>query len=366
MLRTLGRAGLLTVLFGLVLSAASAQDPRIRHVQDDAGVFGRAAKQKADTIIESIARKHHKELFIETVESGPEDENARAKWSHDRFQNHKVDGVYLVFSKKPKFYRIEVGNKTRSEGYFTTDNVHHVEEIISKKPPADELLVRVADYVLDTMNQHHAKKNAPAQGQQQQHHDDKEAGVPAWVGWVCTILVVLVVIWVIFAIVRALTAPAAAPGYGGGGYGGGGYGGGGGGFFTGMLGGMFGAMAGMWIYNNMFGGHASYNSGGGVNWGGGDASTGAGGGYQGDTDTGASGGGDWGGGGAAAGGDDDKGGGFTDKSGGDDAGGGDWGGGGDDKGADAGGGDWGGGGGDWGGGGGGGGDFGGGGGGGDW
>ena len=51
---------------------------------------------------------------------------------------------------------------------------------------------------------------------------------------------------------------------------GGGYGyGGGGGFFTGMLGGMFGSMAGMWMYNNMFGGHATYGSNGNVNWGGG-------------------------------------------------------------------------------------------------
>jgi uncharacterized protein len=140
--------------------------------------------------------------------------------------------------------------------------------------------------------------------------------------------------------------PGAGPG-GPGYYGGPGYGGRGGGFFSGLLGGLGGALAGNWLYDQMAGRHGH--------------STSAGAGIPGeDTPAGLPDQGDD----AIVGAEDDGGrGGSWDDGGGSDTGGGDWGGG------DAGGGDWGGGGGDWGGGdaggdwGGGGGDFGGG---GDW
>jgi uncharacterized membrane protein YeaQ/YmgE (transglycosylase-associated protein family) len=124
--------------------------------------------------------------------------------------------------------------------------------------------------------------------------------------------------------------PRPGMGQGGGpGYGGPGYGGRGGGFFSGMLGGLGGALAGNWLYDQFSGRHGGMNSADAVHSTdytsgtdqGGDAIVGA--------DDGGAGGGDWGG----------------DGGGGADTGGGDWGGGG---------GDWGGGGGDWGGGGGGG------------
>jgi uncharacterized membrane protein YeaQ/YmgE (transglycosylase-associated protein family) len=123
------------------------------------------------------------------------------------------------------------------------------------------------------------------------------------------------------------------PGY----YGGAGYGGRGGGFFSGMLGGLGGALAGNWLYDQFSGRHGNFNSSDAVHSGdyasgvdqGGDAIVGA--------DDNPAGGGDWG------------------DAGTNDTGGGDWGGGGGDWGG--GGGDWGGGGGDWGGGGGGGGDW---------
>jgi TPM domain len=387
MLHSLFRAGLAMGLFGLLLvpGTASAQDRRVRHVQDEAGLFGKDAIEQANRTIKEISDHHHKDLFIETVEKGPEDKVDRAKWSHERFQNAKVNGVYVVFSKHPAFYRIEVGNNTREEGYFTKANVdalvEDLNEMIKEKKGRDAMLKKITSYTLETMDKHPRKKagGEPAPRQAPVVHDAPAPvhvrggdNHPNWLSailpWVCLIVGGLVVVWIIFAIIRALT------GMGGGGYGyGGGYGGGmmggGGGFFTGMLGGLFGSMAGMWIYNNMFGGHASYMPNGQVDWGGGGNQGAAG--NDGDTDTSGAGGGgdgDWGdnGGGAdAGGGKGDDGGDGGGKGGDDDAGGGggDWGGGGDAGGGDAGGGgDWGGGGdagGDWGGGGGGG-DFGGG------
>jgi uncharacterized protein len=374
MLHSLFRAGLAMGLFGLLLvpGTAWAQDRRVRHVQDDAHLFSKEAISDANAVIAKIHDRHKKDLFIETVKEGPKEKADRPKWSRDRFNEYKLDGVYVVFCKEPHFFRIEDGNKTRATGFFGAEDVKELERIIKEKQTNDEMLKRIANFVLDTMDQHAPKKKADAPVVQKQapvvnndpppvvHRNAPDTGMPAWVGWVCIGVAVLAVIWIIFAIIRAVTGMMG--GGGGYGYGGGGgmMGGGGGGFFTGMLGGLFGAMAGMWIYNNMFGGHATYGADGGVNWGGGNQGGG------GDTDTGASGGGDdWGGGqgddaadagggkggddggdGGGKGGDDDGGGGGGDwggdaGGGGGDAGGGgggDWGGGGDAGGGDFGGG----------------------------
>jgi uncharacterized protein len=152
-------------------------------------------------------------------------------------------------------------------------------------------------------------------------------------GWICLGLCVLLGVWVMIALIRALTGGGGG-GYGGGGMGGG-YGGGGGGFMTSFLGGMFGAAAGMWMYNNMFGGSHMNDMSAGESYGNDTGATDTG---AGDVDGGSegTGGGDWGdSGGGDAGGGGDWGGG--DAGGGDFGGGGDWGGGGGDFG---GGGDW--------------------------
>lgn len=109
--------------------------------------------------------------------------------------------------------------------------------------------------------------------------------------------------------------PGYGPGMGGQGYGAPGYGGRGGGFFSGMLGGLGGAVAGNWLYDQFSGRHSQgqhndasgYTPMGGDNYGGGDGIVGGNddggqGGSWGD-----SGGGDWGGGGGdwgGGGGDD--------------------------------------------------------------
>jgi hypothetical protein len=384
MLHSLYRAGLYAALFGLLFVPGTVwgqKDARPRHVHDEANLFGKDAITQANKTIDKIKKAHGKDLFIETVLSGPADKDARTKWAKDHFNEFGIDGIYIVVSKDPSFYRYYVGDNTREKGYFTKADIDKMDATLKqivKKDKRDEALIEVANYTLEAMNEHARakgivappkKETAPAkQPARGQHHEPVanpgENTMPPWVGWVCGIVVVLLVIWIVFAIIRAMTGAMGGGGYG---YGGGGYGGGGGGFFTGMIGGLFGAMAGMWIYNNLFGGHATYGADGNVNWGGGAADGGSGTApYEADTGEGGTGGG---------GDADDAGGGDGGAAGGGDAGGGDWGGGGDAGGGggdDGGGGGWfggggdagGGGGGDWGGGGGG--DFGGGGGGGDW
>ena len=168
-------------------------------------------------------------------------------------------------------------------------------------------------------------------------------------GWFCLAVVAFLVIWLVMSVFRAFRGGGSMPGGGpggmpGGGYGPGGYGpgyGGGGGFFNSLLGGMFGAAAGNWMYDSFFrsGGHgpslgdASSQQGGfgssdqdtlpadqaGAGVFGGDTDDGGGGDFGGDDSTG-NGGGSY---------DDGGGGGFDDGGGGDFGGGADFGGGGD-------------------------------------
>ena len=138
--------------------------------------------------------------------------------------------------------------------------------------------------------------------------------------YVCLGIVVLLGIWLVVGLIRMFTGGGGGGG-GGGGYGGGGYGGGGGGFMTGLIGGMFGAAAGMYMYDQFF--HNDHGS---------SASAGDTTGDAGNTgDTGA---GDYDGGGDGGGTDYDAG------DGGGDTGGGDFGGGDGGGGGDFGGGDW--------------------------
>src|ERR1700722_19894254 len=138
MLQTAYKIGLAAALFGLVLlpSVAWGQDRRIRHIQDDAHLFGKDAVIKANDVIEKIHDRTKKDFFIETVKEGP-DKAELTKWAKERFDNLKIDGVYLVITKKPSAFRLDVGNATRSKGYFTDANLASLEAILKDKeqPP---------------------------------------------------------------------------------------------------------------------------------------------------------------------------------------------------------------------------------------
>ncbi len=157
----------------------------------------------------------------------------------------------------------------------------------------------------------------------------KGPGVPAarGSGGLGILLVIGAVILGVLILMRVLGG---AMGGGRGGYGGapgygGGYGGGGGGFFSSLLGGIGGAMAGNWLYDQMGGRHRGYSQGDTTNpepgaTQGGDWGNGGDGGWSG----GDTGGGDWGGGTDVRGGGDWGGGGGGDWGGGGGGGGGDW------------------------------------------
>jgi hypothetical protein len=160
MLHPACKIGLTVVACGLLLlpNAMWGQKERPRQVQDEAKLFSEKAIEEANSIIAKIKETHRKDLWIETVEKGPE-KAAAAKWAENRFNSAGGDGVYVLITTEPKHFEIVVSPKTRDMGYFTLANRDEVKKILAKnlKDHKDETLLKVAQYTLDVMNEARAK-----------------------------------------------------------------------------------------------------------------------------------------------------------------------------------------------------------------
>lgn len=312
------------VAAGWLMAAAPATAALVAEVRDDGNFFKPDAVRKANEIIKQIKDRHGKDLVIETYKEIPQDrkgdyrDESKAKffdeWAQSRARSLEVNGVYVLICKDPSYLEVEVGNETRKKA-FTTENRNHLRDLLLKRFKAkeyDQGLIEGATYVRDTLDQNLGKKEERKEERRQEAGGGWLSGIG---GWICLALVVGLCVWVGIALIRALS------GWGGGYAGGPGYGGGG--FFSSMLGGLFGAAAGMWLYSTFFGGPGGWGSSSayGSDSGGAGADDGSGAGAQ-DTDYSGS-GGDFGTDGGGGGGDfGDAGGGGGDFGGGDIGGGG--------------------------------------------
>jgi uncharacterized protein len=247
-----------------------------------------------------------------------------ADFTQSDAKGDRAKGIYILICRSPGHIHILADKALRDRG-FDNAKESRVREILfasfkDAKDKSDTEQTSIRDKgLLDAIS--YLRSEVPV-ATTAKNADAKKESSGIW-GYVCIGLAVLLGIWLIFGLIRAFSG-----GGGGGGGGPGGGGGGGGGFMTGLLGGLFGAMAGMWLYNNLLGGHTDSSAWGGDNSlgdsGGSAGESGTGdfsgdSGSGGDYDGGSGGGGDWGGGGDTGGGGGDWGG-----------GGGDWGGGGGD------------------------------------
>jgi uncharacterized membrane protein YeaQ/YmgE (transglycosylase-associated protein family) len=334
-------------------------------VLDRAGMFSRDAVQKANTQLEQLERATKIPVVIETISEVPGlDKNASPEQRREaisalavkRDNALKDEGVYYLISKNDHL-NSNILVRERFAAVLPRakrDSIGHAFLAEFKKNDFDGGLlhgVQAIERALEGATVGHHAATAPG-GIEPRHQPAGAARARGGQSTMGTFLLIILGIFGVLLVVRLLGGlfnrsagagypgqmgmqrPGMGPGGGPGYYGGPGYGGRGGGFFSGMLGGLGGALAGNWLYDQFSGRHGGMSSADAIHSAdytsgtpdGGDAIVGA--------DDGGGGGGDWGGDGGAA-----------------DTGGGDWGGGGGDWGG--GGGDWGGGGGDWGGGGGG-------------
>jgi len=324
--------------------AAPAKKPGNLVVYDDGKLFTAAGIDKAQGVLSGAEFDHGLTVTVDTFAEIPEGKKAEytdakkaqffKNWANELAKGDRAKGIFVLVCRKPGYIEVIADKETRDRG-FTNENeqklkttllesfseaAKHKDDAAKQGEIRDNGLKAAAEYIVGDLKGTtvvtHATTNTKAA---------KPAGesfMSKYGGMICIGFVALLGVWLVIGVIRALTGGGGGGGQGGGGQGGGqgGGGGGGGGFMTSMLGGMFGAAAGMWMYSHFMGG--SSMMGGGSDAYAGDSSSAA------DADTGA---GDFSGDQGAGGSFDDAG----DAGG----GGGDWGGGGDFDGGGGGGGD---------------------------
>jgi uncharacterized protein len=254
---------------------ASAVHALTAEVRDDAGFFKPDTVARANEVIKEIKQRYKKDLVVETVRQVPEGERQEAT-SPDpgvkarffaglavrRAREEGVDGIYVLITRQPGHVEVAVGNNTRL--VFPDEKRHQLTEILLndfKKKEYDEGLLGAVQYVRSALaakpvanraavpagSEHRARPQEPlgARG---------SAGWSSW-QWLGVGLAALLGIWLLLAVVRALAGAGAqrvAGGYAGPGAPAGYGAAGGGSFFPGLLGGLFGAAAGSWLYDRFF------------------------------------------------------------------------------------------------------------------
>jgi hypothetical protein len=122
-------------------------------VKDEAKLFGEKAVKDANAIVAKIRETHETDLFIETLEKGPEDRKEFPAWTRDRYNKIGVDGVYIVITKEPKHFEYYVGDKTRESGLFTKSDRDEMGKMLrSLGDDRDDTLLKVATFVQETMD----------------------------------------------------------------------------------------------------------------------------------------------------------------------------------------------------------------------
>ena len=230
-----------------VAGAAGAADSP---VTDEAGLFSPTAVHKATEGIEEIRRTEHKDLVIETYPGVPED-RARAfaamtrrqredfflRWAEERARARGVDGILVLICKRPPTTEVVLGPDTEDRVFPERDRARLARELTLhgwRKNYDAELLDAVT--LVRTALHHNLRAGGPQDASQ------------TWL-WAGGIIAGLLLVWLVIGLLRAAVslrgqhAPAEAAGTPCESHP----------FVSGMLGGMFGARAGHWVCDSLFG-----------------------------------------------------------------------------------------------------------------
>jgi hypothetical protein len=240
-------------------------------VRDEAGFFSEPARREAAQRIGRILKEARQEVLIETLKGLPEAERAGvdpkdraalnqrmegfAKAQRDR---HRVSGIYVLVIREPGRLEVVSGNEARRRGFAAAER----SELI--KVMTGELQARRFDQALlsalGSVEKSLGVAGKPAVSAADATGSKESDSMMTLLKWGAIFLGIVVLI----RLLKAMFSPGGSPygpgsGLGAGGGAGLGGPGGGGGFFRSLMGGLFGAAAGMWIYDQFFG-HRSEGS----------------------------------------------------------------------------------------------------------
>ncbi len=228
-------------------------------IQDEGALFSDFAKVNATGTIQDVVTKLHKDIAVQTFATVPEDMKAAilqsgkpatnrgfSQWAEQLARAKKVNGVFILLVKQPAHLQVVVGNDTQQQAFTLTDRATLVQRMIEqlRNKKNDEALIEGVNFISATMKSH---LSARAVTFNTKVHTSQQ-GFTSWLP-----IGIVLLIWVGFSLIRGLFRSLS----GGGAVGGMGQPYGGGGFFQNMMGSMFGAAAGMWMYDQFFGSHNS-------------------------------------------------------------------------------------------------------------
>ena len=256
------RSFLPSVAAALILATARAHAEG-GGIQDEGAFFSDVAKANATATIQDISSRLHKDILVRTYAEVPQavranldvrtksgSNQAFAEWAEEIARSQKVNGVLILLVKQPSRLQVVVGTETARQAFTLTDRETLVRTMLGKLRAKnyDDALIEGVNFIGTTMTSHRSGTAAPPSPL-------PEVAQPSGISWLPTIGIVLLIV-LGFNLIRGLFRS----GTGGGGaplgqpYGGGP---GGGGFFQNVLGSMFGAAAGLWMYDHFFGAHST-------------------------------------------------------------------------------------------------------------
>lgn len=265
----LPRTLLLAFAFGSLI-ATTTNYVDAGSIRDDGGFFSDAAKSEANRKISEMEQKYKKELVVETFKEIPEEikkgvdlEDKAAmnrlfeQWTTKQAKQQKVNGIYILLSKEPAHIQIVVGNDTQNKAFTLLDRDNLASLMLGKlrKKQNDEALLDGVNFVAKTITAHATSsattKIVPhASSAKQVKSAQTEQAFP-WT-WIVFAVIAIGGIWLLVGIIRSvmggrgqMAGTGMSPSLGGGG------------MFGSLLGGMFGAAAGMWLYDQFSGSHGN-------------------------------------------------------------------------------------------------------------
>ena len=236
----------MNLLLATLLWALLQVTSLVADVSDPVSFFSKEAVEKANTKIQEIKSKTGKEFVLETLDST--NSTNPSDFAMERAKTLKVNGVYVLISKKEKKIEIKVGNKTKSA--FTDSDTSALKgKLIEafKTQNFDSGLDNAVTYysavILSAANSKSTKRTAENIPSTTNTAPSSNSG-----GGFSILSIVLIglVLFILFRVISGMLGGGLNPGMGG-------MGGGGMGFFGSLMTGMLGAVAGNWLYDKFMG-----------------------------------------------------------------------------------------------------------------
>lgn len=220
-------------LLALTWSTGAAQVARA-DVRDGAGFFKAETISQANNMILQMEKKYHRDLLVDTIASVPKDKETEATskdeavknrffadWAAERAGPIGDKRIYLLITRSPLHFQVQVGNQTLNTAFTKTD-IRNLRSLLAdefNKKNFDEGLIECVEYVQQTLDRatrpvfsgSSSAPPAPGGGKAadpatNKTAADSEKGTGSeLIKWGCIALVALLGIWLVIRLFRSMS-----------------------------------------------------------------------------------------------------------------------------------------------------------------